>query len=173
MRTVALALLSASALLTVGCGDLLSLHPLFTKSDQVFDSAIEGRWEDGDDLVSVQRMGDLYEVKLQSKRQPSETHTYEVHLTDISGIRFADLLVEDVIGHMFIRVRITADELRLSFLDSEWLRKRVPHEDSEVDGGRTQAVLTSRTPQLRSMVAKYAREPKAYDEHDVVYKRAK
>ncbi len=173
MRPVGIVLLSAFALLTAGCGDLYSLHPLYAKTDQVFDPTIEGRWEDGDDLLLVQRMGDLYQATLQSKKDASETQKYEVHLVDVGGVRFADLLHEDSVGHMFVRTRLMDNELHLSFLDSEWLRKRVPHEESEVDGGRAQAVLTMRTPQLRGMVAKYAREPKAYDEHEVVYKRAK
>jgi len=170
MRLAAIVLL---AVFTTACGDLLSLHPLVTKSDQVFDPAVEGPWLDGDDLLTVQRMGDSYQATIQSKKDAAETQKYEVHLVDISGVRFADLLHEDFVGHMFARVRTTGNELHLSFLDSAWLRQRVPHEESEVDGGRTQAVLTARTPQIRSMVAKYAREPKAFDEHEVVYKRAK
>jgi hypothetical protein len=173
MRNVGIALLCALSVLTVGCGDLFSLHPLSTKGDQVLDPAIEGRWEDGDDQLVVQRMGDLYQATLQSKKDASETQKYEVHLVDVGGVRFADLLHEDAIGHMFVRTRLMDNELHLTFLDSEWLRKRVPHEESEVEGGRTQAVLTMRTPQLRDMVAKYARDPKAYDEHELVYKRAK
>jgi hypothetical protein len=173
MRTAGIALLCALAVLTTGCGDLISLHPLVTKDDQVFDPTVEGRWEDNEDLLVVQRVGDLYRATLQSKTDASETEKYEVRFVDVNGVRFADLIREDSLGHMFLRTLVAKDELHLSFLDSDWLRKRVPHEESEVDGGKTQSVLTARTPQLRSMVAKYAREPKAYDEHDLVYKRAK
>ena len=124
MRTVGVVLLCAFALLTAGCGDLYSLHPLYAKTDQVFDPTIEGRWEDGDDLLVVQRMGDLYQATLQSKKDASETQKYEVHLVDVGGVRFADLLHEDSVGHMFVRTRLMDNELHLTFLDSEWLRKR-------------------------------------------------
>jgi hypothetical protein len=60
-----------------------------------------------------------------------------------------------------------------TYLDSKLLRERVAHQESELDAGTTVAVLTQRTPQLRSMVAKFALEPKAYDGHNVVYRRIK
>ena len=173
MRNTGFALLCAFATLTSACGDLLSLHPLYDKSDTLVDPALEGRWEDDDDVLLVERDGNGYRATLQSKRDASESQKYEVRLVNIDGVRFADLLWEDSIGHMFVRTRVSNSELRLSFFDSEWLRKRITHEESEVDGGRTRAVVTTRTPQLKRMVAKYAREPKAYDEHDVVYRRVR
>jgi hypothetical protein len=74
---------------------------------------------------------------------------------------------------MFLRVQVTSEQLRLAFLDSEWLRKRVPHEEADTNRIGKQAVLTVSTPQVRALVAKYAREPRAYDEHEVVFDRAK
>ena len=163
----------AACLLTTGCGDLLSLHALFTEQDRVFDAAIEGRWEEEDDVLVVERSGDRYAATLKSKRDPSETVNYEVHLVDINGVRFADLRPEDQIGHMFLRVQVTGDQLRIAFLDSEWLRQRVAHEEADIEAGRKQAVRTARTPELRSLVAEYAREPRAYDKDEAVFRRAK
>jgi hypothetical protein len=163
----------AAALVATGCGDLLSLHALFTPQNQVFDPAIEGRWQNPDDVLQVERSGDRYDVVLQSKKDASEKVKYEVHLVDINGVRFADLLPEDQIGHMFLRVHVAGEQLHLAFLDSEWLRKRVPHEEADTNRIGKQAVLTASTPQVRAMVAKYSREPKAYDEHEVVFDRAK
>ena len=90
----------------VGCGDLLSLHALYTTQDHVFDAALEGRWENEDDRLLVQRDGDLYNVIWQSKKNPSDSAKYEVHLVDINGVRFADALWVEAIGHMFLRVRV-------------------------------------------------------------------
>jgi len=163
----------AAALVATGCGDLLSLHALFTPQNQVFDAAIEGRWQNPDNVLLVERSGDRYDVVLQSQKDSAENVKYEVHLVNIDGIHFADLLPEDQIGHMFLRVQATREQLHLAFLDSEWLRKRVPHEDADTNRIGKQAVLTISTPQVRAMVAKYAREPKAYDEHEVVFDRLK
>jgi hypothetical protein len=163
----------AAALVATGCGDLLSLHALFTPQNQMFDPAIEGRWQNPYDVLQVERTGNRYDVVLQSKKDPSEKVKFEVHLVDINGVRFADLLPEDQIGHMFLSVHVTSGQLHLAFLDSDWLRKRVPHEDADTNRIGKQAVLTASTPQVRAMVAKYARDPQAYDEHEVVFDRAK
>jgi hypothetical protein len=45
----------------------------------------------------------------------------------------------------------------------------VTHEQAEIGGGRTRAVLTLRTAQLRALVAKYARDPRAYDKDEVIF----
>lgn len=97
---------------------------------------------------------------------------YEVHFVDIAGVRFADLLASDTIGHMFVKVRATENQLRFAFLDSEWLRQRIPHEQSPIENGRKRAVLIARTPELKKLVAKYASEPKAYDD-EIVFTRMK
>jgi hypothetical protein len=85
-----------------------------------------------------------------------------MHLVDLNGVRFADLLPEDMLGHMFLRVRLLEGQIHIDFFDSEWLRKQIPHEDADIDNGRKRAVLTARTPQLQTLVAKFAREPKSY-----------
>ncbi|MCX6637584.1 MAG: hypothetical protein NT090_21230, partial [Acidobacteria bacterium] len=76
MRKAVILAVLGSALLMTGCGDLLSLHPLYTAQDRVFDAALEGRWEDDDNLLTVERSGDTYEVVLLSKKDPSEKQTY-------------------------------------------------------------------------------------------------
>jgi hypothetical protein len=156
-----------ATLLTTGCGDLLSLHPLYLERDKVFDTVYEGRWENKDDLLTVRRAGDHYDVTLQSKLNLSEPVEYEVHFVDIAGARFADLLPVESIGHMFLKVRVVEGKLRLAFFDSEWLRERIPHEKSVIAQGKTQAVLTARTPELRNLVAKYGSDSKAYDDETV------
>lgn len=165
--------LAPLCLMLCGCGDLLSLHPLQLPQEKLFDPSIEGRWENDDNVITVKREGDAYDVTLESKLHKEESSKYEVHLTDIGGVRFADLIWSEALGHMFLKITMKDSEMHLAFMDSKWLRERVAHEESETDGGRTQAVLVHKTPQLREIVRKYAREAKAYDEHDVVYRRMK
>ena len=77
------------------------------------------------DLLTVERSGDAYEVVLQSKKDASEKQTYEMHLVNIGGIRFADILpTGGILGHMFLKVRVGEGELRIAFFDSAWLRER-------------------------------------------------
>ena len=157
------------AIFTSGCGDLLSLHALATDSTRVFDPAIEGAWQNDDEELRVARAGDHYEIVFHPRKPPSEDVRWEAALTDLNGVRFADLLGPDTIGHMFARVQANTGELRLVFFDSEWLRARVPHEEADLQDRRKQAVLIASPPQLRRMLAKYVREPRAYDSQEHVW----
>jgi hypothetical protein len=160
----------AACALLAGCGDLLSLHALYTKSDQVFDPALEGKWQSADNSMSVKRQGDIYEVLLQSLPPTGEPTKFELHLMDIRGVRFADLEAADQIGHMILKVRLLDRKLHVAFLDSEWLRQQVPHDQADIELGRKQAMLTVGTPQLKALVAKYAMEDRAYDK-EIVFTR--
>lgn len=151
------------AIFLAGCGDLLTLHALYTPEDQVFDPAMEGRWENKDNIAVISRNGDYYEMTLSGRGPAATTSKWEVHLVDIHGLRFADILPADQIGHMIVRVKTEGGKLRVAFMDTDWLRAHVPHEEADIERNRKQAVLTLKTPQLQSMTAKYALEPKAYD----------
>ena len=70
MRYILCSILAASTCM-VGCGDLLSLHALYTKESQVFDASIEGKWQNADNSMVVTRMGDFYEVLLQWEGLPA------------------------------------------------------------------------------------------------------
>jgi len=168
------ALVITLAVTMAGCGELFSLHALFTARDQVFDPALEGSWENDDTRLVVEhvveRVGDLYRVITKDKRDPSDVVKYEVHLGVVNGVRFADLRQSDTIGHMFARVRTGDGELRLAFLDTKWLRDQVPHEDADVDDGKPLAVLTISTERLRQLVGRLASEPRAFDT-EIVFHR--
>ncbi len=171
MRKILLLATLASALFTSGCGDLLSLHPLYTGRNQVFDAALEGRWENDDNLLTVTRDGAAYEVTLRSKGTPEELQQFEMRLVDIAGVRMADLLpASGIVGHMFVKARVSEGVLRIAFFDSEWLRKRVPHEEVRVAKGNQQAVLIVSTVELRKLVSKYATSPQAYSD-ELVFRR--
>jgi hypothetical protein len=172
MRDALLLTALSSVLLASGCGDLLSLHPLYTGQDRVFDTALEGRWEDTDNLLTVTRDGAAYEVTFQSKGTPEERQQYEMRLVDIAGVRMADLLpTSGMLGHMFVKVRVSGGELGIAFFDSEWLRQRVPHENVGVARGNQQAVLIVPTAKLRKLVTRYAARPEAFGD-ELVYRRA-
>ena len=167
MRRLPIAAVLTMATLAAACGDLLSIHALYTAEDRITDPALEGLWQNDEDRLIVTREDDGYRAMLQNKKTPTDAKNYDVHLVDIAGVRFADLLEEDTIGRMIVRVRVADGQLRLAFMDTKWLRERVAHEEAVIGPHRTQAILTLRTPELREMVARYAKEPKAFDEETV------
>jgi len=118
----------------------------------------------------VTRMGDRYEVLLQARPASGEPTKFELHLLDIQGVRFADIEGADQIGHMILRVRQAGGQLKIAFMDSKWLRETVPHDDADTELGAKQAILTVPTPELKKVVAKYAREEKAYDT-EIIFNR--
>jgi hypothetical protein len=170
MRFAQVALCLTLALVSSGCGDLLSLHSLASPQARVWDTAIEGHWQNEDQQLDVTRAKDHYEVILHFPRNPEEPR-WEASLTDLNGVRFADLLAPDTVGHMFAKIQVNEHELRLTFFDSEWLRQRVPHEEADLEDARTQSVLTASTPQLRKMLAKFTREPRAFDNQEHVWRK--
>ncbi len=167
-----LVVFSFFAILT-GCGDLLTLHPIYTAQDHVVDPAVEGRWESGDDVLVVRRDKDVYEFTLGGKKSPKKADLeYEAHLVDINGVRFVDLIPKNALGHMFAKVRVADGKLIVNFMDSKWLIGKVPHTMSEVAGMETMPVVTLSTAELRTLVAQYSREAKAYDK-DMVFEKTK
>jgi hypothetical protein len=171
-RNAGFAALIVTAFWSAGCGDLVSLHALHTRQNQVFDVAVEGRWENDDNTLEVRRDDDAYKIMLQGRRTSEPPTEFEMHLVDVSGVRFADLLPADHLGHMILRVRVAEGQLHVDFFDSKWLRERVPHDEADIENFRKQSVLTQPPSQLRSLVAKYVREPKAFGD-EVVFRKAR
>jgi hypothetical protein len=156
----------AVTLMLAGCGDLLSLHSLYTAQDRVFDPALEGRWLHEDTILTVERDANFYKLTTQSNKDPAKPDVWEMRLVDVGGVRFADILEsEGGVGHMILKVSVAGSELRLAFFDSKWLRDRVPHEEAEVSNGDHLAVLTMSTADLRRLVEKYAPSPRPTTTH--------
>ena len=110
MRKALLLTALSSALFTSGCGDLLSLHPLYTEQDRVLDPALEGRWENADNLLTVTRDEIAYQVTLTPRTSPSQPQEFEMRLLDLGGVRMADIIPTDgMLGHMFLKVRVARD----------------------------------------------------------------
>ena len=162
--------LLAISLLLCGCGDLLSLHGLYTSGGTLLEPALEGQWINDTDRLTVSREGTVYQVSLQPLRNPSHESKFELRIVDINGTRFADIIPDEGFGHMFLKVQLSVGQLRVAFFDSDWLRQRIPHEDADETGGKKQAVWTARTPELRKVVEKYASEPRAFGE-EIVFRR--
>ena len=172
MRSFLVLALLAAALLITGCGDLLTLHSLYTDKDDLLDASFEGTWETKDQRLTVTRADSGYRVTLADKEDPSDAGKFEAHLVDVAGVRFADIIGPDAVGHMLIKVQVVGSQLRMAFWDSEWLRQRITYEEADIANGRKQPILTVHTKDLRALVAKYAGEPKAYD-NEVKFERAK
>ncbi|HXW57276.1 MAG TPA: hypothetical protein VEJ67_16115 [Candidatus Cybelea sp.] len=166
------------------CVPVFSIHPLYTDKDVVFDPHLLGTWfeppsSDDHSVVMFERLNtDAYTISITDPtKQPSPVETYQAHLVQLNNRLFIDAVQSDikvggdnalvlaVAGHMFGRISLGEDGLRMSFLDDEWIEKAlrdgmisIPHETTD-DGT---PVLTATTLELERFVLAHADDAKAF-----------
>ena len=166
-RMVSLTLLLAAALMTTACGRvLLSVEPLATDSNSVFDQDLLGVWtsvQDDDDpaIVSVREGKDhTYEIRWFAAKS-GESYQVNGRLVRINGQYILDVTPSDsqnlyISGHAFVYIGEIRDELQVELLDSEWLRDQVskstqlPHYDAEGS-----PVITGTSAQLQNFISEF------------------
>jgi hypothetical protein len=185
MRTLLSTLAVALTLALAGCGDLLSVHPLATAETAVFDAGLTGEWSCSDkdckgtaliragsaarkeyDIVWIP--GDADEESLRLKGQLVKVGDRLVF--DLVSTRKADLAVP---GHFFMLVEKSADGVKFSWLDSEWLRNRII-----LQGALAHAmvgdkpVITASSAEINAFLAKSGLDPQAQN-GSLAFKRVK
>jgi hypothetical protein len=165
------------------CVPVFSVHPLYTERDIAFDPQLVGTWIDPKDpahtVAVFERLNtNAYTISLTDPaKQPSQVETYQAHLVKLQGHLFIDAVQSDIkvggdnilvlaVGaHMFGRIWLGPDELKMSFLDDEWIEKAIQagtisirHETSD-DGT---PILTATTAELQTFVSDHADDDKAF-----------
>ncbi|MDD5087267.1 MAG: hypothetical protein PHI18_00515 [bacterium] len=173
MRKVVLSL-TGLALLLGGCLTV-SLQPLYTDKDIVFEPLMIGRWGDPDDDRKEQWVfedagDDSYTVTLQE--DGTAKAAFEGRLLRLGDHLFLDLFPKPsggndgfynshlVPAHSIWRVEISKGSLRLAIMKRDWLelemregRLNLPHEDR-----KEALVLTASTPELQNLVRSHLEE---------------
>ncbi|MCX6233587.1 MAG: hypothetical protein NT175_02540 [Bacteroidetes bacterium] len=193
-----LATLAFMFMLLAGC--IPSLHPLYTDKDRISMDEIMGVWlsaegtsmyyiiADPDDQPSytftyfeLPKKNDLFQ-------RDSTPANLEVNLVRLGGATFMDfypgdneyldkmntlLAIHLIPAHTFAKFRISNDTLTIWRFDPDWLKKlfeenriRISHEKLE-----DQIVLTASTEELQKFVAKYADDPEAYIDPEVLIRK--
>jgi hypothetical protein len=168
MKLTSMLLALAGALILTGCDSpaLLSLDPVVTDQDAVFDPTLLGTWgtDQGKDLCIFRRNGDsgyaITWVTDGSARQ------FTARLFRVGEASMLDLTPEgsddfQIAGHAVARIWTEGGALRWSYLDTEWLRKQA----SQLLPNRTddkRVVLTAPGAAVRAFVAKYGVDEKAH-----------
>ncbi len=188
LKTIpALALIS----LLAGCLPVETIHPLFIDKDVVFDPSILGVWiaqgdqvgnhdRDRDSHWTIEQSGDrAYRFTFTSPKEDSSL-TYDVRLVRLHDFLFVDALLRDVChkgegdmgleglgrvtAHVFGRIFVKGDSLRLAMLDHEWLKTAIAENRVEIRHetiGDT-IVLTASTLELQNFALKYADDQHAF-----------
>ena len=180
-------LLVCATFFSGGC--VLSLHPLYTEKDQVFDPALVGTWaeKDSEDTYTFQKADrDGYELTYVEKRRPAK---FEAHLTRLGKLLFLDLYPKEseekienemleghfIRVHSFSRVRIDGDVLRYAVMYGERLARVIAQKKVKI-AHRVEAhgdvlILGAPTEDLQKFVLKHAQDTKAFGEEQTLYRR--
>jgi len=174
-------LLSLSA-----CGPQIALNPLFRENDVVLDDAVVGTWiaskatadsENPGSIFTFSKLGDkAYELTFPGDKDGSNFKS-EVHLVRLGKFLFLDLYParpdEDGerhgpepfprIGvHMFGRIWIEKEFVRIALLDDEWVEKIAAEKKLHLLSTRDGNVLSGSTEELQGLALQYAEDTKAF-----------
>lgn len=182
MKKTTAALALGTVLLISGCFPL-SLHPLYTDSDLVFDAGLVNVWRGEDDHWRFTQAGDK-EYRLVYTDKEGKTGQFEVRQLQLGGPRFLDFFPTEKGGaatsmseavqyhliptHTFAKVSRTETNLALSFLSLDWLGKllekdpqAIRHERIGTNNDET-ILLTAPTRELQKFVLKYLEDKDAF-----------
>jgi hypothetical protein len=168
MKLTSMFLALAGALILTGCDSpaLLSLDPVVTDQEAVFDPTLLGTWgtNQDKDLCILRRNGDSgYAITYVSDRSARQ---FVARLFRVGESSMLDLTPDgtdelQIAGHAVVRIWTKGGTLRWAYLDTEWLRKQA----SQLLPNRTddkRLVLTAPGAAVRAFVAKYGVDDKAH-----------
>lgn len=186
MRRFALVVvILAVALLAQGCL-VVSIHPLYTENDIVFDEALIGTWgdvsSDGDTWVFEEGEGKAYRMTV--NEEGKEPGHFEAHLVKLGEYLFLDLYPEEPDGineffithvipaHSIWRARLSGDSLGLAPLDFEWITQEIKEGRLDIEHEKLKdlLVLTGEPRDLQMLVLKHPHEA-FEDEFDVAVRK--
>lgn len=182
-----------------GCVPVMSLHPLYTEKEAVFEEKILGRWfnEAGDNIYEFSRSEESnkkYQLTLTD--EDGRKGLFEAQLVKLEDKLFFDIYSEEfpceiedanktelfynafflIPAHTFAKVDFTEPKLKLTLTDDETMGELLEAEPNavkfeSVDDG---VVLTASTKELQKFVLKYADDERLFSEEiELVRKRTK
>lgn len=164
----------AAALLLTGCTDLLSVHPLSPPEGLAFEATLIGEWvnvdEDGTSTALIRAstaQARVYDILWIPAKADEASLRLQGRLVKIGDRLVMDLVKAErpemgVPGHFFMLVEKKGNELKMRWLDSEWLRERVVRSERlayvVVDG---RPVITSQPAEVLEFMREYGLNAKA------------
>ncbi len=182
MRLAKILVLSGLAILLGGCAPVPSLHSLFTDDEVFFDEALLGNWEafeDGDRETQVRwtfEKSGQNSYALTRTDQKNKQARYKAHLVRLGTFLFfdaepdpsSDEPCQDYLylmsTHVFGRIWIEGDVVRIAMLDDEWLKKSLENDRAGIahDEVEEAIVLTAATKDLQDFALNHAQDEEAF-----------
>ena len=184
---ILLVLIAGAAATLAGCFPL-SLHPLYSDENVVFESGLLGTWAIGVNESIVSNESIVFETGedknyIVTYHSDQRSSRLEVHLVRLGQHYFADIYPEDhdldeimdqgylpiIPMHLLFAVELNGDVLRMGVLDPDWLNSRIesegmdiPYIDDPDDPGKF-GFFTASTEQLQRSFLKYAEDKDAFN----------
>ncbi|HUF26596.1 MAG TPA: hypothetical protein VMM18_06410 [Gemmatimonadaceae bacterium] len=171
------------SIVLTGC--FLSLHPVVTTSDAIFDPRLLGRWELDSGVYAVITRADsqTYEIRL---TEDGLTGRFEARLGQLGGRlvlelqaspgdkamqQYAPLVIR---GHFLYVIELRDDELRLASFDREAVRSAVRQGEVQLEIIEQEDtwMMLDDTRQLRTALGALLSRTGMLDQDDVVWHRA-
>jgi len=183
-----LAVAVAFAVLLVGCEPQISLFPLFTQDDKVFDKQLLGEWQiwsgtelkpgdtPGSIIFSASKEAYTYDVRIPNFDEDHRTLSSEARLVKLGNYVFVDFGTPDVDklpqipypaveGHAFGRLTLEGDKGRIDLLNDEWVKDSTKAGKMSLafqDASRV--VLSAGTSDLRKFALEHAEDHGAFSQ---------
>ncbi len=165
------------------CGCVLSLHPLFTDGERIFEPGLDGVWQDKEKKSTFTLWwfadGKFYFLRTELKDQPNGD--FNAVLGTVGKYRFLEIIprrpdnihAKSFYGGHFIqafsfwKVALGGDTLTLTPLNYQWFEemikaKKLDIKHEQQEGGFI--MLTASTEELKAFVLKYADDKSAFSD---------
>lgn len=167
-----------SLIISLFCTSCLSsLHPLYTRDTQVFETGLLGHWEKDDQSFLFEKAGkrkEYYKLTHTDKSENEVTES-EVHLVKLNGHYYLDftrwtdygdlfdvnVLAPQVDVHNFARVIWDDQNIEIIFFDGDEIAGLLEERRARIKSekiGHENYVLTAQPKELQEFVVKYADE---------------
>ena len=170
--------------LLAGCFPPSSLHPIYTEKDLIFEPGLLGTWSpDNSSETWSFSAHDPTSYRLVVKDDEGAEGIFMVHLVEIDGKRFLDLLPEDLDDamtdfflplHMFLFVE-QIEPLRTRSMEHDWLSEYTEENPETIQHAKIddRIVLTAPTEELQEFVLRHLKTQGAFSEpSDMIRRKA-
>jgi hypothetical protein len=177
------------AALLGGCGPVMSLHPLYTEKDIVFEERLLGRWVDDPnspettwEFNRIEEPNNAYNLVFSDEE--GKKGSFVTHLVRLQNRLFLDVYpseppweMEDsdkselpynsfflIPAHTFIKIDFKGSKLKMGLTNEEELKKLLNEEPNAVKHTfiEDKLILTASTKELQSFVLKYADDKRVF-----------
>jgi len=182
-----------------GCVPVMSLHPLYTEKDVIFEEKLLGTWVDdpnGPEAIWEFRRPEEAEkeYKLIVTDEEGKKGSFAVHLVKLTGRLFLDVYPDEspcadmedpnktefaynsfflVPAHTFIKIDSIGPELKMRLTDDEEMETLLKEDPNAVKHEIVEGkpVLTASTKELQAFVLKYADDERLFSEETVLSRK--